>query len=60
MGVSENRGTSFWGPHNKDPTIRVLYRVSYFGETPILALIGTLEGTQKVTRKETGIVTLGP
>ena len=21
MGVSENRGTSFWGPYNKDPTI---------------------------------------
>ena len=21
MGVSENRGTLFWGPYNKDPTI---------------------------------------
>ena len=21
MGVSENRGTLFWGPCNKDPTI---------------------------------------
>ena len=21
MGVSENRGTSFWGPYKKDPTI---------------------------------------
>ena len=21
MGVSENRGTLFWGPHNKDPII---------------------------------------
>ena len=21
MGVSENRGTFFWGPYNKDPTI---------------------------------------
>ena len=21
MGVSENRGTSFWGPYNKDPAI---------------------------------------
>ena len=20
LGVSENRGTSFWGPYNKDPT----------------------------------------
>ena len=20
MGVSENRGASFWGPYNKDPT----------------------------------------
>ena len=20
MGVSENRGTLFWGPYNKDPT----------------------------------------
>ena len=21
MGVSENRGTLFWGPYNKDPSI---------------------------------------
>ena len=21
MGVSENQGTLFWGPYNKDPTI---------------------------------------
>ena len=21
MGVSEDRGASFWGPYNKDPTI---------------------------------------
>ena len=21
LGISENRGTLFWGPYNKDPTI---------------------------------------
>ena len=25
MGVSENRGTLFWGPYNKDPTIEGFY-----------------------------------
>ena len=35
MGVSENRGTLFWGPYNKDPTNLGYYiRVSYFRKLP--------------------------
>ena len=38
MGVSENSGTLFMGPYNKDPTIykfRVLYYGPLFSGTPI-------------------------
>ena len=35
MGVSENRGTLFWGPYNKDPTFRVPYLGPLFSDTPI-------------------------
>ena len=36
MGVSENRGTLFWGPYNKDPTNYLGYyiRVPYFQKLP--------------------------
>ena len=35
MGVSENWGTLFWGPYNKDPTTLGYYvRVPYFGKLP--------------------------
>ena len=36
MGDSEIRGTLFWGPYNKDPTIYLRYkiRVPYFRKPP--------------------------
>ena len=33
MGVSENGGTLFRGPSNKDPLFRVLYSGPQFSET---------------------------
>ena len=35
MGVSENRGASFWGPYNKDPTMWGTILGSLFSETPM-------------------------
>ena len=37
MGVSENVGTLFRGPSNKDPLFKVLYSGPQFSETPIFA-----------------------
>ena len=37
MGVSENRGTLFWGPYSKDPTIQgAILGSPIFGNSQVL------------------------
>ena len=50
------RGTLFWGPYNKDPTIEVLYWGPLFSKTPMfsdasrvsLRLYGSYKGSARV------------
>ena len=44
MGLSENSGTLFWGPYNKDPTIKgTILGPPIFGNPHILSFLLTRE-----------------
>ena len=50
MGVSENRGTLFWGPYNNDPTIEGTVLGSLiFGNSHIVQRVALRHGSLPCT-----------
>ena len=54
MGVSENRGTLFWGPYSKDPTIwGSIFGSPIFGNSRMIITRSRKKGNRGTLRKTT-------